>query len=319
MKDIYRLLKPTIIVFAMVMSVSSAVGTAPSLGGAASFAVLAGTTVTNTGPSQVIGDVGVSPGTAITGLTPEMVVGTIYAGGGVAAQAQADALAAFNDLASQACDTILTGQDLGGLTLTPGVYCFASSAQLTGTLTLNALGDPNAVFIFKIGSTLTTASNSSVLLINGANPCNVFFQVGSSATLGTDTVFVGTILASASITLNTRTSLRGRALALDGAVTLDTNGINNVCALGTTAASVSISGRVVTAEGRGIRDAQVWMIDSEGSRWTVITSSLGYYSFTDVEAGNFYILGVASRRYRFETRAVSASDSIANFDFLAQE
>ena len=235
MKNTTRILKPTLLIVFLLLAVigtkaaipsvktpadagtgslrqaliAAAVGTAPSLGGAAGFAVLAGTTVTNTGPTQVIGDVGVSPGTEITGLTPGMVVGTIYAGGAVAAQAQTDALTAYNDLAGQACDTILTGQDLGGLTLTPGVYCFSSSAQLTGTLTLDALGDPNAVFIFQIGSTLTTASDSSVLLINSANPCNVFFQVGSSATLGTDTSFEGNILARASITLNTRAVLRG--------------------------------------------------------------------------------------------------------------
>jgi hypothetical protein len=190
-----------------------------------------------------------------------MVVGTTSAG---AAEAQTDAHAASNNLAGQACDTVLTGQDLGGLTLMPGVYCFTSSAQLTGTLTLNALGDPNAVFIFQTGSTLTSASNSSVLLINNGNSCNTFFLVGSSATLGTDTLFEGNILASASITFNTRAGLNGRALALEGAVTMDTNSINNVCDQATTAASVSISGRVVTPEGRGIRDARVWMTDSDG-------------------------------------------------------
>ncbi len=313
-----RFFLSVLFVFASILNIYSAAGSAPDLGGAASFAVLAGSTVTNTGGSSVIGDVGVSPGTAITGLTPGMVTGNTYAGGAVPAQAQADALTAYNDLAGQACDTILTGQDLGNRTLTPGVYCFSSSAQLTGILTLNALGDPDAVFIFKIGSTLTTASNSAVLLFNGGNTCNIFFQVGSSATLGTDTTLQGNIIAQGSITLNTRTSLRGRALALDGGVTMDTNTITNGC-LGTTSASVSISGRVINAKGLGVRNAQVWMIDSEGNKKTVMTSSLGYYSFTDAEAGNFYILGVTSRRYRFQTRAVSASDSISNFDFLAEE
>ncbi len=292
-----------------------AIGTAPFLGGAASFAVLAATTITNTGPSQVIGDVGVSPGTAITGLTPGMVVGD---GNAAAAEAQTGAHAAFNDIAGQACDFDLTGQDLGNRTLTPGIYCFSSSAQLTGPLALNALGDPDAVFIFKIGSTLTTASNSSVSVFNGGNTCNVFFQVGSSATLGTDTSFEGNVLAQASITLNTRARLDGRALALEGAVTMDTNNITAAC-LETTSASVSISGRVVDAAGRGIRNAQVVMTDPQGVRRAEVTSSLGYYSFTEVEAGNFYVLGVVSRRYRFETRAVSASDSIVNFDFVAAE
>jgi len=125
---------------------------------------------------------------------------------------------------------MLTGQDLGGLTLTPGVYCFTSSAQLTGTLTLNAQGNANAVFIFKMGSTLTTASNSSVVMINGGSPCNVFWQVGSSATLGTTTSFIGNILALTSITLTTNATVNGRALARNGAVTLDSNTVTAACA-----------------------------------------------------------------------------------------
>ncbi len=321
MKNIRKVLLPTLVISVVLFAVSSqaanpiAIGSAPSLGGAASFAVLAATTITNTGPSQVIGDVGVSPGTSITGLTAGMVVGD---GNAAAADAQTGALAAFNDIAGQACDFDLTGQDLGDRTLTPGVYCFSSSAQLTGPLALNALGDPDAVFIFKIGSTLTTASNSSVLVFNGGNTCNVFFQVGSSATLGTDTSFDGNIIAQASITLNTRASIDGRALALEGAVTMDTNNISSSC-LATTAASVEISGRVLTSDGRGLRNAQVFLTDSQGFRRVEMTSSLGYYTFTEVEAGNFYILGVSARRYRFETRAVSATDNIANFDFAAQE
>ena len=109
-------------------------------------------------------------------------------------------LTAYNDLAGQACDTNLTGQDLGGKTLTPGVYCFNTSAQLTGDLVLDAQGNPAAVWIFQMGSTLTTASNASVVVINGGSSCNVFWQVGSSATLGTGTAFKGNILALASIT-----------------------------------------------------------------------------------------------------------------------
>jgi hypothetical protein len=179
-------------------TVPSLGGIAPTLGTAGSFAVLAGSTVTNTGPSVISGNLGVSPGSAVTGFPPGMVVnGVINAGNAVAAQAQSDALVAYNSLAGQACDVNLTGQDLGGLTLTPGVYCFSTSAFLTGTLTLNAQGDPNAVFIFQIGSTLITASNSSVVVINGGTGCNVFFQVGSSATLGTGTSFTGNILALA--------------------------------------------------------------------------------------------------------------------------
>ena len=201
--------------------------TAPGLGVASSFAILGASTVTNTGPTVVTGDLGVSPGSAVTGFPPGIVVGgTIHAADAVAAQAQADATVAYNNLAGQACDTDKTGQDLGGQTLTTGVYCFNTSAQLTGILTLDGQGDPNAVFIFKIGSTLTTASASSVLLINGASACNVFWQVGSSATLGTGTTFVGTIIALASNTLTTGVSLSGRAIALTGAVTMDTNTIS---------------------------------------------------------------------------------------------
>ncbi len=198
-----------------------------SLGTAQSFAVLGGAAVTNTGATTVTGDLGVSPGNSVTGFPPGIVTGgTIHTMNAVAMQAQNDVTTAYNALANTACNTVLTGIDLGGLTLTPGVYCFATSAQLTGTLTLDAQGNANAVFIFQIGSTLTTASNARVQVINAGQACNVFWQIGSSATLGTDTVFVGNILALTSITLNTRASIFGRALARNGAVTLDTNNIS---------------------------------------------------------------------------------------------
>jgi hypothetical protein len=205
--------------------------TAPSLGSAQSFAVLGGSTVTNTGSSTITGDLGVSPGSAVTGFPPGLVMsGTIHAADAVALAAQNSVTTAYNSLASQPCTQDLTGQDLGGQTLTPGVYCFSSSAQLTGTLTLNAQGNGNAVFIFKIGSTLTTASSSSIVLINGGSLCNVFWQVGSSATLGTATSFAGNILALTSITLTTSARVTGRTLARNGAVTLDTNTVAaNAC------------------------------------------------------------------------------------------
>lgn len=200
------------------------------LGSAQSFAVLGGSTVTNTGPSVITGDAGVWPGLAMTGFPPGIVIGTVHAGDAVAQQAQADVATAFSALASMALDTDLTGVDLGGQTLTPGVYFFASSAFLTGTLTLDAQGDPDALFVFQMGSTLITASSSIVETINAASGCNVYWQVGSSATLGTDTQFEGNILASASITLNTRaTIIDGRALAMGGAVTMDTNTITAGC------------------------------------------------------------------------------------------
>ncbi len=206
-----------------------AAGVAPDLGAAQSFAVLGAATVTNTGMTIITGDLGVSPGTAITGFPPGVVIGgQMHAGDAVAAQAHSDAVIAYNALAAQACDFNYSDvQELGGLTLTPGVHCFPSSAQLTGTLTLVG-GGP---FIFKIGSTLTTASNSSVVVIDGGQTCNgsdVFWAVGSSATLGTATQFAGNTLALISITLTTGANVSGSALALTGAVTMDTNDVS-VC------------------------------------------------------------------------------------------
>ena len=198
--------------------------TLPALGTAETFAVVGGQAVTNTGPTTVLGNLGVSPGLAVTGFPPGMVSGgVIHAGDPVALQAQADITTAYNSVAGLACDHDLTGQDLGGQTLTPGVYCFSSSAQLTGALTLNAEGNPDAVFAFQIGSTLTTASNASVITTNGAQSCNTVWQVGSSAALGTTTTFVGNILALTSITLATGAQVDGRALARNGAVTMDNN------------------------------------------------------------------------------------------------
>ncbi len=217
-----------------------------NLGTAGNFAVLAGSTVTNTGPTVINGgDVGVSPGTSVTGFPPGSITPpyTMQVANAVALQAQSDLTTAYNVAAGLAPTQNLTGTDLGGLTLTPGVYFFSSSAQLTGTLTLNYEGNPNSQFVFQIGSTLTTASNSSVVAEltagGGAVPmpgCSVFWQVGSSATLGTGTSFEGHILALTSITMNTdATILDGSALARNGAVTLQSNTITN-CVSGGTAA-----------------------------------------------------------------------------------
>jgi len=194
------------------------------LGTADDFAVLAGSTVTNTGPSVISGDVGVSPGSAIVGFPPGIVVnGVFHAADAVAAQAQADLTTAYNDAAGRSPVTAV-GPELGGLTLAPGVYG-GGTLQVTGTLTLDAQGDPDAVFIFQAASTLITASASDISLINGADVCNVFWQVGSSATLGTGSDFVGSILALTSITAQTGADVEGRLLARNGAVTLDTNTI----------------------------------------------------------------------------------------------
>lgn len=210
------------------------------LGTAQNFAVLAGSTITNTGATVIQGNIGVSPGSSVTGFPPGIVTGgSIHAADAAAAQAESDLTTAYNTAAGMPCTTDLTGQNLGGLTLTPGVYCFTTSAGLTGTLTLNFQGNPNALFLFKIGSTLTTASASSIVLTNttGTCPPNVFWQVGSSATLGTGSSFVGNILALTSITMTTGSTVNGRALARNGAVTLDSNSISlcsavNIPALG---------------------------------------------------------------------------------------
>ena len=201
-----------------------------TLGTAGSYAVLAGSTVTNTGSSVLNGDLGLSPGSSVTGFPPGIVNGTINVANGPALQAQSDLTTAYNAAMGLPPTMTLTGQNLGGMVLTPGVYFFASSAQLTGTLTLNNLGNPNALFVFQIGSTLTTASNSSVIFSNSLADPNVFWQVGSSATLGTTTAFQGNILALTSITLNTGATIGcGSALARNGAVTLDSNVIGGGC------------------------------------------------------------------------------------------
>jgi hypothetical protein len=201
------------------------------LGSASNFAVLAGSTVNSTGASVITGDLGVSPGNAITILPPGIVNGTIHNADTVALQAKTDLTAAYNTLAGLASTANLSGTDLGGLTLIGGVYTFNSSAQLTGGLTLNGQGNSAAQFVFQIGSTLTTASLASITLINGATADNVYFQVGSSATLGTGTAFKGSIVALTDITLTTGvTLLDGRALARNGAVSLDTNQITATAA-----------------------------------------------------------------------------------------
>ena len=217
--------------------------TAPPLASSQTFAVLGATTVTNTGASVITGDLGLSPpGVSVTGFSlvpgvnrivvgpppatgvtsgPGIVTGTIHVADPVALLAHADAAKAYAALLTQTCNTNLSGQDLGGQTLAPGVYCFNTSAQLTGQLTLSG----NGVYVFQIGSTLTTASNSSVVLASGALAGNVFWQVGSSSTLGTATAFVGNLIAFTSDTVTTGVSVMGRVIALGGAVTLDTNNI----------------------------------------------------------------------------------------------
>jgi len=205
----------------MALSAQAPVG----LGTARNFAVLAGSTVTNTGPSVISGSVGLAPGSAVTGFPPGIVLaGTMQVANGVALQAKNDLVTGYNDAAGRSSTATVSG-DLAGRTLTPGVYTSASSLGLSGQLTLDAQGDPNAVFIFQAGSSLIVGSGSQVNLIGGAQACNVYWQVGSSATIGTGSTFVGNIMALTSITMTTAATLQGSALARNGAVTLDTNTI----------------------------------------------------------------------------------------------
>jgi type VI secretion system secreted protein VgrG len=211
----------------MTASLTPSTTPAPSLGAAASFAVLGASAVTCTGPSAVTGDVGVSPGTGITGFNPPCTItGTIHAGDSAAAQAHADLGIAYGALAGAVCEHNLTGQDLGGQTLAPGVYCFDTTVGVTGALTLDGGGDSTAVWIFQVGTAITTATSASVVMAGSGKPGNVFWQVGSSATIGTATAFQGNLLAYATVTLVSGSSVVGRALAGNAAVPMDNNSIS---------------------------------------------------------------------------------------------
>ena len=246
---------------------SASAQVAPTLGTAQSFAVLAGTpNVTNTGPTVITGDLGIHPGSAVTGFPPGIVIaGTIHAADAVALQAKNDLVDAYNALDAQGCNqTFPDASDLVGLTLGPGVYCSASSLFLSGTLTLDGQFNPNAVWVFKTVSTLITASASTVRMINGGQQCNVFWKVGSSATLGTTSTFIGNILALTSIGLTTNAKVSGRVLARNGAVTLDTNTVDP------TACAVPLVGPIPPAVSK---DFSPVTINSGGTSTVTITLS----------------------------------------------
>ena len=250
-RNLTRMMKVFTVVFLAAVILNASTASAQSaLGSAQNFAVLGAATVTSTGATVITGDVGVSPGTAITGFLPPpanvivgpgtvtaglgLVQGTIRPGGAVAAQAHGDAGLAYARFGDLACPPInnLSGQVLGSavVTLASGVYCFDATAQLTGTLTLTGAGP----WVFQIGTALTTARNAAVVVAGAGNNCsgsNVFWRVGSSATLGTGTRFAGSILALASVTVTTGVSVSGSVIALTGAVTLDTNNVS-VCSSG---------------------------------------------------------------------------------------
>lgn len=270
------------------------------LGTASNYGVLAGSTVTNTGSSTITGDVGVSPGLAITGFPPGLVNGTIHAGDASALQAQNDLTTAYNDAAGRApTGTIATGT-LGGLTLVAGTYSSAGFAlDLTGVITLNAQGNANAVWIFQAGSSLITASNSSVLLINGAQACHVFWQVGSSATLGTNSSFQGNILANTSITANTGAVITGRLLARNGAVTLDTNTILEAICAQLVQGSTTQGGDGETG-GNGPSAAELKRALIVAAQWVDMVSAQGLTSI--------YTLGFA----QFDTEVFSLQQRLAD-------
>ena len=287
---------------------------APPLGSAQSFAILGATMVTSTGATVVTGDVGVSPGTAVTGF-PTVTGGTIHANDGTAVAAQADAHTAYNALVAQPCGTNLSGLTLGtspaAVILSPGVYCFPTSAQLTGTLTLSG----NGVYVFQIGSTLTTATSSSVVLTNGAKAASVFWQVGSSATFGTGTAFVGSLLALVSATVTTGTSVDGRVFALTGAVTMDTNAIT---------AAASGVGRWEIVHTTKDSDAQMALYpggfstfltaDGTGNTYGTFTSSL---CVIDAESFNIVPTWVALGGNKFQiTITVDNLGQGQNFSFV---
>ncbi len=197
-----------------------------NLRSAALFSILAGSTVTNTGPTHVIGDLGVSPGTAVTGFLPGILVGTQHSADPTSASAEADLTVAYNDAAGRTLCPVSVAGNLGGLTLAPGLYKSTSSLEVSsGDLTLDARGNANAIFIFQMASTLVTTVGRQVILTGGAKASNVYWQVGSSATLGTYSSFKGTVMADQAITLKTGATLEGRALARIAAVTLDSNAV----------------------------------------------------------------------------------------------
>ena len=240
----------------LLFSVGSNAVAAPSpvaLGTAGSFAVLAGTGITNTGPTTVTGDIGTFPTTSVSGATSLTLNGTNHAGDSVTQGAKTDLVTAYTTAAGEGPTTAIPA-DLVGKTLTPGVYNSAAAIGLSGVLTLDAGGDPNAVWVFQAGSTLITSAGSKVVMLNGAQSCHVYWQVGSSSTLGTNSTFIGTIMALTSISLQTGAKLDGRALARNGAVTLDSNTITrSVCSTtSTTSPSTGPAARTqITAVPRG--------------------------------------------------------------------
>ncbi|CAG0932556.1 Ice-binding protein [Thermoflexales bacterium] len=286
---------------------------ARGLGSAANFQVLGGSTVTNTGASVVAGELGTSPGTTITGFPPGLITegGKTHMGDALALQAQNDVTLAYNSSAGQACNTHLAGQELGGKTLTPDVYCLSSLAQLTGQLVLDAQGNTAAIWIIQIPGGLSTAPNSSVSVINGGGVCNVFWIVGESATIGAGSSFAGNILALTSITMATGANLSGRALARNGAVTLDTNTISKApCAQAPAPTPVPAPAHV-SVEYQCTTDGRV--VVSVGLTAGVIVAGLGEDITSAAGTGNNQIVRYLSPGY-YEWRATPPAGSVLDVD-----
>src|SRR5437016_607365 len=271
-------------------------GQAPvALGAASTFAVLAGSTVTSTGATTVNGELGLSPGTAVTGFPPGTVNGTIHAGDPAAAQAQLDLTTAYNDAAGRTVGAITVAGNLGGQTLTPGLYKSTSSLEISsGDLTLDAQGDANAVFIFQMASTLTTTSSRQVILSGGAKAANIFWQVGSSATLGTGSVLKGNILALASITVTTGATVEGRLLARTAAVTLDSNVVGLAIPADTTAPTVSFTVPTNAATGVAISQKIAVAFSEAMDPLTITTANFTLKQGTAAVAGTVSYAGVTA-------------------------
>ena len=245
------LITASVAMFLAPVATSHAAQPPVGLGTADSYAVLAGSTITNTGPSTVNGDLGLSPGTAVTGFPPGTVNGATHISDAAAAQAQSDTTTAYNDAAGRTPASAVSA-DLGNQILAPGVYKSASSLGLTGTLTLDGQNNADSVFVLQAGSSLTTASGSRVTLINGAQACNVFWQIGSSATLGSSSVFAGNVIALTSISLNDGVSLAGRVLARNGAITMINDTVSAAhCATGAAQGTGGTSGGGTTTTTTG--------------------------------------------------------------------
>lgn len=293
MKNVSKYISVALMISIIIMTFGSTVSMAAELkvelGTVEDFAVVAGSTITNTGTTTINGNIALHPGTDFDGQASVIVIGDVHLADGVASQAKADLLAAYNDAASRPLNT--TGSELGSLLLIPGVYTSASSFQITGTLTLDGQNNPDAVFIFQMGSTLTTASGSNIELINGANFNNVYWQVGSSATLGTNSEFSGNILADESITATTGARIDGRLLAIGGAVTLDNNVITSL-ARGALTVVKTVSGNInnltlppfeISISGPDNFAATKVFVNNESFTWVDLLP--GTYTVTENRAG----------------------------------